>query len=240
MNQQTKRAGFSSVSWESVGTSSSSGFSRSGFEGSSSSSGFQRFGSHQQAGVPEPLENAMSEETAEKLEEVRQHQRLKEEYERGRKAGIEEGLDQAMVEIIDNSQKQIAHLAAMTREFVVKSQEVLRTAEVEAVKFALEVSRHILISTSDVRPEYIVDVVREGIRSLGAGTPTRVRISEQDYEFMQVVGLPPEISEEELGVKYVVDPLIKTGCVIETNFGEIDLQLESMWEQVKDKIYGSF
>ena len=48
--------------------------------------------------------------------------------------------------------------------------------------------------------ERIEAVIREGLSKLGAGKPLRIRISPKDMEFIEIVGLPVEISKEELGV----------------------------------------
>lgn len=55
-----------------------------------------------------------------------------------------------------------------------------------------------------------------------------------------MIGLPVELNTEELGVTYVADESIQSGCVVETNFGELDLQLDQMWEQLRVSIEEAF
>ena len=109
--------------------------------------------------------------------------------------------------------------------------------EKDALALALEVARRIVAATVEVRPEYIIEVLHEAMGSMGAARPVRVRVSPDDHEFISVIGLPPELSAGELGITYVSDESIRSGCVVETNFGEVDLVLDRVWERIKSQIF---
>ncbi|HQH27834.1 MAG TPA: FliH/SctL family protein, partial [Oligoflexia bacterium] len=115
--------------------------------------------------------------------------------------------------------------------------ERLAMVEQYALQLAVEISKKILGSAVELRPEYILEIIRSGLHNLGAAKPMKVRVSPQDYEFIEVVGLPADLTPQETGVQYVSDEAIKAGCVIETDFGEVNLELDQMWEQVKNSLY---
>ena len=121
-----------------------------------------------------------------------------------------------------------------------QTQSFFVDTEKKAVELALAVARRILSTTAELKPEYIVDVIRMGVAKLGAATPIQIRVSPQDLEFLQVVGLPPELSAQELGAQFVADDSVRSGCVIETDFGEIDLDLDTMWQQISADLYGVY
>lgn len=155
----------------------------------------------------------------------------------GKQAGYAEGYEAAKQEIAEHYQV----LSAQLQDF----NELIRTEllahrqrlEEQAFTLALNVSRKILTTTAEAKPEYILQVIRNGLHMLGAAKPIRIRVSPDDMEFLEVIGVPPELSSTELGVEYVIDDTVKSGCIIETDFGEVDLQLDKMWDQVKADLF---
>lgn len=162
---------------------------------------------------------------------------LQERFEEGRRLGHEEGYAQGQQEATQKIEQLNERMTELSSTILQEVQRFVQRAEKEAVRLALAVAKKILITTADVKPEYIVDVLRDGMSKLGAAKPLRIRVSPQDMEFLEVVGLPPELSTDELGVQYVADESVKSGCVIETDFGEIDLELEKMWQQISADLY---
>lgn len=190
-------------------------------------------------GLPAPSLAARDEEQREPTEEeIRAlEQLLEERYVQGRNEGLQEGYAQGEASVVARYEQLSQRVSQITDGIAKQVQALLERLQKEAVELSLQISRKILATTVDVRPDYIVDVVREALKSLGAAKPLRVRVSPQDYEFLEVVGLPPELSTEELGVVYVMDESVKSGCIVETDFGEVDMVLEKMWEQVRNSLY---
>lgn len=157
-------------------------------------------------------------------------------YAEGHSAGIEEGRQSA----IEEAEIRIKALESRFNELSNSVESQLKVffekVEKEAVKLSLEVAKKILSATVEMKPDYILEVMRAGLGSLGAATPIRIRVSHEDLEFLEIVGTPTDLSPEELGVKYVGDESIKSGCVIETDFGEVDVQLDAMWDKIKDEL----
>ncbi|GEM_PF-2995829 len=162
---------------------------------------------------------------------------LAEQLESGHLAGYEEGYVVGKTE----SATALEELRAQASQFLTalndESLATFQRMEKHAVHLAISIARKILITTADVRPDYILEIIREGLKQTGAAKPLRIRVSPADLEFIEVVGIPPELSTEELGVKYQLDESVKSGCIIETDFGDIDLQLEKMWEQIAASLY---
>jgi flagellar biosynthesis/type III secretory pathway protein FliH len=160
-----------------------------------------------------------------------------EAYEEGKQAGMLEGREVASVEGQDLHQQLVARFEDFRQEVLKELLNLAARTEKNALELALSVSKKILLTTADVRADYILDVIRNALHSVGAGNPLKIRVSPQDHEFLKVIGLPPELSSEETGVQYVADDGINSGCVVETDFGEIDLRLDHMWQQVRENLY---
>ena len=164
---------------------------------------------------------------------------LSQRFEEGREAGRKEGQELAESIIEERHAEMQARFEMLAQEMRDELTRCIQQLQTNAAALALNVSKKILLTTADAKPEYIFEVIRHGIQSLSGSTPLRVRVSQQDFEFLEVIGLPKDISTAEIGVEYVADENIQTGCVIETSFGEVDLQLDHMWEQVRANLFGT-
>lgn len=162
-------------------------------------------------------------------------QARKEGYEEGYTAG-EEAAKLVIAEHYEIIQQRVANISKDIKNHM---GSLIAKMEQSALELALTISRKILSTTVELKPDYILDVIRNSLSAAGAGKPLRVRLSPQDLEFLTVVGFPEELSSEETGIVYVADEAVKAGCVVESDFGEIDLQIDRMWEQVKENLYGA-
>lgn len=163
---------------------------------------------------------------------------LAQRYEAGREAGFAEGEEAAKAIIAERYAELQQRYETFQQMIDQEVKSFIARTENQAVQLALAVARKILVTTSDVKPEYIFEVIRQGVKSLGGAVPLKIRVAPQDFEFIQVIGAPTDISAHELGITYESDENIKSGCVIDTDFGEVDLQLEKMWELVRENLFG--
>lgn len=158
-------------------------------------------------------------------------------FEQGRQQGFKEGEEAAKGSIAERYEELSSRVEAISSSLQEEKDRFTGETQQRALQFALAVAKKIVVTTAEIRPQYIFDVIRQGLQTIGVGTPMRIRVSPDDYEFLMVIGLPPELSTQETGIQYLADEAIKSGCVIETNFGEIDMQLERMWEQIRDNLF---
>jgi flagellar assembly protein FliH len=157
--------------------------------------------------------------------------------EEARKEGYLHGARETEATVMQRYEELSERLKGITDAIYEQWSGLAAVLERQAVDLALQVSKKILSTTVDAKPDYILTVIRQGLSEMGAAKPVRIRVSAEDFEFLNVIGLPMDLSEKELGVTYVADDTIKSGCIIETNFGEVDLVLDRMWEQIRDLIY---
>lgn len=107
--------------------------------------------------------------------------------------------------------------------------------ELEAVQLSLEISRKIIGTAVDINPEYILPLVRDALQQAGASIVKKVRVSPEDMEFINVIGITKYIKEFDGSWQFEGDSSIKAGCVVETSGGEIDFQLDKAWERIREE-----
>ena len=87
--------------------------------------------------------------------------------------------------------------------------------------------------SSTINPEYITQIVKEAVRSVGGASILRVRVSPEDMEFIKVVGLSEQLGELAKGWAFEADATIKSGCIVDSSAGEADFQLDRAWERIR-------
>lgn len=162
-----------------------------------------------------------------------------EAFEQGRLQGVEEGKAEAALESQSALEEMGKELKQFQLQLVKEVKNVVAKTEKGGFELALAISKKILNLTAEVRPEYIMEIIRGALATTGAGKALKVRVSAQDFEFLEVIGLPPDLSSEETGVIYVADENVQSGCIVETDFGEIDHRLDEMWNEVKLNLFGT-
>ncbi|RMD83751.1 MAG: hypothetical protein D6808_08165 [Candidatus Dadabacteria bacterium] len=126
--------------------------------------------------------------------------------------------------------------ATMIARLVEQTNRIVRQIEIDAVNLAVMIAKKIVDTTVEINPEYIVDIVREALNLTGTAVVKKVRISPQDKEFFDVIGIEKTLKGYDGMWEFEADETIKSGCVIETSAGEIDYQLDKAWERIAESV----
>ncbi|MEE9257588.1 MAG: FliH/SctL family protein [bacterium] len=167
-----------------------------------------------------------------RAEAVEIRSRAKQEgYSEGHSAGLEEAREEVRKEMVPVFEE----LTNSIKSVLDYRGEILIEAEKEIFDLAVLFSRKVLHSELRIRPEVIVDVVRHALkRAVGWGEAT-VQVNPEDYEFLEKHQLL--LSDESEGVVLVrieTNPgITRGGCILKSNFGEIDVRLEKQLEAVE-------
>lgn len=171
--------------------------------------------------------------------ERREQERLA-ELERIRTEAYEQGRQAAYVEAVEENSVKMAELekrcATLFQDLVAQSQESRGVLERKAIELAVQISEKIMGTAVEINPEYLVPVFNEAIALAGSAVVRRIRVSPQDLEFVNVVGIARQVKEFDPSWEFVADESIKAGCVLETSAGEVDYQLDKAWERVRDNV----
>jgi len=163
-----------------------------------------------------------------------------EEIQKLREEAYAQGRADALVEAAEQSTKKLeqleARLGEVFHDLEAQHREQIERVEKAAVDLALQVSHKLLEAQVEENPEYIFAVVREALGHVGGASIECVRVSPQDFEFIQVVGVAKQLAEFDGKWTFQKDDSIQSGCVVQTSAGEVDYRLDEAFERLRKKI----
>jgi flagellar assembly protein FliH len=146
----------------------------------------------------------------------------------GYQAGLKEGRQRA------DSQAQ--RLAALATAFSSGTAELDQQLAQQVLDVALDVARQMLRGALEVRPELILPVIREAIRSLPVlGEERRLCLHPQDAALVrELAGESLKIAGWTIVDDTAVDDtaIARGGCVVATSHGEVDATLDARWQRI--------
>ncbi|MDZ4785871.1 MAG: FliH/SctL family protein [bacterium] len=125
---------------------------------------------------------------------------------------------------------------ALLKDLEIKTIEKITTLEKQALELSLAISKKIIDQAVEINPEYLVDLIKRALGLAGSATIKKVRISKQDMEFIEVMGISKKLKEYDGSWIFEADETINSGCLVETSAGEVDFQLDKAWERISDSI----
>lgn len=165
--------------------------------------------------------------TEEELTAIKQ-----EAFQAGKLQALEEGASESNARLAAVEQSVQTVVADFTDQ-VMRSVEETQS---EAVRLAIAISKKIIDTAVEINPEYILPIIQQALDLSGTSLVQKVRVSPQDLEFIQLVGIEKHLSTSTTDWTFEADPSIKAGCVVETTSGEIDFDLDAAWERIQDNV----
>jgi flagellar assembly protein FliH len=175
------------------------------------------------AAPPEPL---IQLPTAEELEAIRAAARA-EGYDEGQAAGYADGVNAGQAQ----ARAELAHLQTIAATFGAAVAAADETIAADVLDLALHLSRAMLRTALEVKPELVIPVVREAIEYLPTlQQPALLMLNPQDAEIVRA-GIGEELDKG--GWRVVPDPAIaRGGCKVETATNQIDAQAGARWQRL--------
>ncbi len=162
------------------------------------------------------------------------------EIQKVREEAYAQGRADALVEAAEQSTKKLeqleSRLGEVFHDLEAQHREQIERVEKAAVDLALQVSRKLLDVQVEENPEYVFAVVRDALSHVGGASIECVRVSPQDFEFIQVVGVAKQLAEFDGSWTFQKDESIQSGCVVQTSAGEVDYRLDEAFERLRQKI----
>ena len=164
----------------------------------------------------------------EEATKIREHaQKVLSEVEAVREKARKDGFTAGETKGLSQVTEKLVRLEAMREKFY-------KEAEVEIIKLTMSIAEKVIGSIVDERPEVIKNVVRQALeRSLGDRITVRVNpedyatITSQNYEFKDVLDRTKRLHFKE------DETVSKGGCIVETEVGTIDAQIETQMEAIR-------
>ncbi len=181
------------------------------------------------------IEQARRQAEEQKDEAQKQVDQIKDEaYKEGFEAGREEGFTSGKEEV-DRLIEQLHHIIDKTLE---KRNEIIEESETQLINLVLVIAKKVVKVISENQKNVVVNNVIQALRKLKSRGEVLVKVnlddvdltSEHVKDFMRMV-------ENVQSVTVVEDSTVdKGGCIIETDFGEIDARISSQLHEIEEKI----
>jgi flagellar assembly protein FliH len=185
------------------------------------------------AGIDELEKMSLSERVeSEALERLKSMQ--EEAYTQGYDLGRDEGQESAYREMSEAISKRIASIDKVVSSFESLKVALVRQNEASLVSLVYQLATRIAMTEIKSNQETILEVLRQAATEAQDEESFAIRLSNQDLEFI-------ESMKERLGKDFEFIKRAKLegseeiqpgGCVIVTNFGQVDATLEKRLEKV--------
>jgi flagellar assembly protein FliH len=162
--------------------------------------------------------------TEDKLEQA-----LEQAYERGHADAVSQ---------VQQIQRQLEErYSLLWEDMQTQLTEAASSYEMKSVELAMLVAKRLVGDVVETKREYIIEIIKEAMRAASDSKVVEIRVSPEDYEFLKLGSYGDKdkiISGESLN--FTRDESIRSGCILTTSRGAIDLDLDKAWERIKDKI----
>jgi len=160
-------------------------------------------------------------------------------YEVGEREGRQRAAEEVAARFKKEFEDKMAVLGGLIGEISAAREQLLRGSEREVVALALIIASRVLareVKESSVTPELVADAVRQSMDR----KHIVVRLHPADREALTADGRPLEAVVPNAGVvEFVDDPSVgRCGCVVESNMGIVDAQLDKQIEQLRQALLG--
>ena len=154
-----------------------------------------------------------------------------------KKKSFEEGYLNGRNEAIEELNPKYLAMKSIFDEWDEKKTQFLKDIELEAAELALCIERKIVGFEIQKNKEALKYVIREAMAMIRNRKKLRIRAASDDEEYFRqgVNGFLRTFGEN---IEIVIDPNVEQGgCIIETNMGDVDANVETRWKMIADTFF---
>ena len=158
----------------------------------------------------------------------------KDAYDKGYAAGRDEGFKQGRSEV----KRLVDRMHVIMSKAIDKRNEIIEETETQVIDLVLMIAQKVIKVISENQKNVVINNVVQALRKLKSRGDVVIRVNLSDLElttdhvndFMSMV-------EEVKSITVLEDSSVdRGGCVIETDFGEIDARVSSQLREIEEKI----
>lgn len=158
--------------------------------------------------------------------------------EEARKAGHTQGREDGFAEGKAEVQRLVEQLHKVISAAIEKRNEIIDESETQLINLVLQISQKVIKVISENQKNVVVNNVIQALRKLKTRGDVVIRVNLDDVQltsdhikdFMRMV-------ENVKSITVLEDSSVdKGGCILETDFGEIDARISSQLNEIQDKI----
>ncbi|AEJ61211.1 Flagellar assembly protein FliH/Type III secretion system HrpE [Spirochaeta thermophila DSM 6578] len=168
-------------------------------------------------------------EARKKAEEIEQAA-----YDKGYAEGREEGFRRGKDEV----DRLIDRLHLMISKVIEARQRVLAESEAQIVQLVLLIAQKVVKVLSEHQKNIVINNVVQALRKLKSKTDVIIRVNLEDLEvtsahLKEIIEKIEHVGNVTVMEDHTVD---RGGCIVETDFGQIDARISTQLKQIEEKI----
>jgi flagellar assembly protein FliH len=195
----------------------------------------------EQTGVAE-LERLSIEEKVEREALLRLKDLQEQAYQQAYQLGLDEGREKAFFDQQGELNEKLSHLEELLTSIDRLKGDLVAINETQIVRLIFYMAKRLVLQEIEVKPELILEVVRQAVLSAQSDENVTVRVSPSDFAFIE--GIKEKLGKEFDAVKRAKldssDDIMPGGCVVETNYGDVDAtidqRLDKLWSSISEKL----
>ncbi|TAK24684.1 MAG: hypothetical protein EPO26_05580 [Chloroflexota bacterium] len=155
-------------------------------------------------------------------------------YETGFAEGREAGLVAGQLAADETSRERVGIISDLAATAALDRRELLRHAEADLVRLAIEIARRILNREVSIRPDTVRSVAEAALRLVSANGGIRLRVHPDDIEPLSEYWSEAHASADgDRSYEFVPDAEVERGgVIIETRAGTVDARLMTQIDEV--------
>ena len=154
----------------------------------------------------------------------------KEGFDEGREAGFKEGKNEV--------DRLVNRLHVILDRAMDKRAQILEQTEAQVVELVLLIARKVVKTISENQKNVVLSNITQALRKLKTRSDVIVRVNLADLQLTTEHAKDfIEMAENAKKLSIVEDSAVdRGGCIIETDFGEIDARIQSQLHELEEKI----
>lgn len=163
-------------------------------------------------------------------------------YKEAYAVGIDEGREKAFEDNRAEFDQKLRHFEELIASIEHLKSELIAINEAQILKLVMYMARRLAMAEIKERNEVIIDVIRNAVHSAQSDENITIRLSPSDAAFIDEVRgkLGKEFESLKKARFEASDVITSGGCVVETNYGDVDATIEKrfekLWESVTEKL----
>lgn len=151
-------------------------------------------------------------------------------YEEGREAGIEAGKEEA--------RRVIERFHIVLSKAIERRNEIIAESEGQVINLVLSIAKKVVKVISENQKNVVINNIVQSLKRLQQKSEVIVRVNLSDIDIAtkhkkDILKSAERVESITIAEDSTVDP---GGCIIETDFGEIDARIASQLREIEDRI----
>jgi flagellar assembly protein FliH len=184
------------------------------------------------------VEEDVERKVLERLKEVQETA-----YQEAYQLGLDEGKHEAYQKTSEEIKARLDRFENLLKAIGNLKTDLIANNETHLVQLAFHMAKRLAHAQIELDPKIVTEVIREAVEKAQVEEEVLVQVSPSQIEFLET--LKSETGREfEFMKKLKLEPadgITPGGCVIHTNYGEIDARIEGrvekLWEGVKESLH---